>query len=699
MLIGAALLLVAGSILIAIDGLRRPRYRLARLAVASGYLIASLWCLVAVRLTRQSKPPPVAPVERLAPPTVSDSLRIVPQIGHSDGVFALAFSEDCRLLASLGDGQVKIWDTATGILRVTLRTRVPLRTQDGGELQWSRDARVLKAWDWSDPAEPQLWDARTGDEWEGPAPAELDLRFDVKTADKRLVRQLMRAQGRIVFSRDNQKIAFRIDTLDSDNPSDADILVWERGKARTVYHGGIYALALSSDGRKLAFSSLNEWREEGGLKIVDARSGKSLGSMEKGRGNRLDFCPDGRLLAAGADEGIQIWDVESRALLRTLPGQRDVVEDVAFSADGRWLFTRASTDGEERMYTDAENDVHVWDLHAGRLQATVRTELRQAAWGHDGRLVTAGRGVLRWWRPEDGSPHATLRKQGYFALGPDGRSVASSSEENRLVRIWDARTGTARVTLPKLERHVVQIAWSGAGNRLIVATDCDANSLCERIVTSWDAEIGKQVASISSYGRFAMSPDGRTMAVNKLDERHMLLLDIPTWTERATLAMPCDNPYGRRLAFSPDGETLAVASCNELIVQLWDARSGALRRQFPVPGGDVSSIAYHPNGLTIALAGPNGLRLHRLSDGASLALTALAGSKDKWVGLVTAEDGRWGGNPEVSRRLRVRQAGEDLRSAEMPAARLSPELGWHSSLLPDFLANRLSPSSSKHPGP
>ena len=53
------------------------------------------------------------------------------------------------------------------------------------------------------------------------------------------------------------------------------------------------------------------------------------------------------------------------------------------------------------------------------------------------------------------------------------------------------------------------------------------------------------------------------------------------------------------VAFSPDGNTIATASGDET-VRLWDARKGTLIHTFTEHTDDVGSVAFSPDGNTVA---------------------------------------------------------------------------------------------------
>src|SRR5439155_9354196 len=60
------------------------------------------------------------------------------------------------------------------------------------------------------------------------------------------------------------------------------------------------------------------------------------------------------------------------------------------------------------------------------------------------------------------------------------------------------------------------------------------------------------------------------------------------------------------VAYSPDDRTVASAGGRGESVKLWDAADGRLLRRISAPPEGVSSVAFHPDGQTLAVGGLNG---------------------------------------------------------------------------------------------
>jgi hypothetical protein len=163
------------------------------------------------------------------------------------------------------------------------------------------------------------------------------------------------------FSPDGQRMASQRHLTSNQTPSDVTILDAASGKTLLEYGFSkktIYSF-WSPDGAKLA-----TWATDGTVQVADAKTGKELYQLkgcysqhvQTGIGsaayNAVAWSPDGKTLAYGDDNNaVLVWDVEKKALRKTLKGHDQPVTCMAFTPDGKTLIS-----------TGLDRTVRFWDL-------------------------------------------------------------------------------------------------------------------------------------------------------------------------------------------------------------------------------------------------------------------------------------------------------------------------------------------------
>ena len=111
---------------------------------------------------------------------------------------------------------------------------------------------------------------------------------------------------------------------------------------------------------------------------------------KQGRRRRSNS-PAGRQVAATLGTSARIWDVETRAVVRSLSGHEGRLSCVAWSPDGRWIATTGEWPGVRFWDAASGNEVRRLDAHAGTVGS--------AAFSRDGKqVVTTGQdGKVRLW--------------------------------------------------------------------------------------------------------------------------------------------------------------------------------------------------------------------------------------------------------------------------------------------------------------
>jgi WD40 repeat protein len=510
--------------------------------------------------------------------------------GHTGIVWSVAFSPDGALLATSGtkDGLLFLWDTATG-------RKVQDLAGHTGELSvvaFSPDGAKLAAGGVDGAV--NLWDVRTGKReaplrWNaGPVRAvafspdgRLLASGDIHTVqviDRKAGRRLHTFRGEtpftnLAFSPDGKILASTCDA------PDARLRLWdvESGKekpARTGHTNHILGLSLHPGGTLAATGS---W--DGTVRLWDITpSGKTVRTFDfstSGRTHGVAFTPEGRYLAVGLDNG-QI------AILRVpaSPSENRHTPLAKFPKAADLAKRPAAADALKRE--DIPEDLLKM---AGRGDPDKAPPELVAVFGEDSRTA------------ED--PQNRLYA---VAISPDGKTLAFGGM-GKAVRRIDLTTGKPRPELTWKQRspeeNMYTLAFSPNGK--VLAGGGEMGSL-----VLWDTATGAELRSPTCpdvrIGQIAFSPDGALLATGgKSNTSVVRLWKVATGQLLFTAHQPVDMPAWC-VAFSPDGKTLA-AGLETGEVRLWDVATGRERARLSGHAGRIRWIGFHPDGLSLAVAG------------------------------------------------------------------------------------------------
>ena len=327
------------------------------------------------------------------------------------------------------------------------------------------------------------------------------------------------------------------------------------------------------------------------------------------------FTPDGeRLISVAEDKSIRVWDVESGELLKTLrhqsgKGYEGTIHAAALSPDGTMLAIGGWPygDGSDGI------PVYLFDLDKGEIVTLLQGHfdvIVDLEFSPDGRwLASAADTTVRFWdmtEPVD-NPSLFLSGEGEvfdIEFSSDGGKLVSSYVDGS-VRLWeiDKNLNLTRQEIPQqistpirvMQGHKTvagSVAYSPDG-RFIVSGDFDGQYLL------WEAESGRlrhTFPSMDAAGPAVFTPDNRSVILcngNKAEiysvpegkhvrsfDKHIKPVESNAFSNSITaIAMYSD-------------DWVASAGGDDYEIYVWNINNGAIKTYIVGQGKRVEAVAF-----------------------------------------------------------------------------------------------------------
>ncbi|MFO0911121.1 MAG: protein kinase [Isosphaeraceae bacterium] len=355
----------------------------------------------------------------------------------------------------------------------------------------------------------------------------------------------------------------------------------------------------------------------------------------------------GPFVAVAEENGpLTCYDVETLTPLWSLAPIDTALGWPTFSPDGRWI---AAEDGSTAVVLDTATGRPHARFRVGR-PSDVIARMRLCLDGST-LLVVYESNQAALFDLRGRSPSRPIRVQysksmQYLLtearLSPDGSRFAligdESRDHQRRVMLWDAATGKRLREYPGRRMEIDDVTFTHDGRSLLLAGEGGLRRW--RLERAEDTPPDALVGHTDEAWAAAFSDRGELLATggDDSDDPQTIKLWEPA-SGRLRLGWSGGRGTVSSLAFAPDGMTLASAHLDESgRIRLWDPASGRLRESLVGHTGKVRTVAYRRDGAILASGGDD--RTIRLWNGASGApIRTLMGHEDKVRQVVFSPDG------------------------------------------------------------
>lgn len=468
-------------------------------------------------------------------------------------------------------------------------------------------------------------------------------------------------EGRVVFSPSGQLLA-------SCGNLDNAFCLWDVRTGRRVHKiiadkRGTRDVAFSPNGNVLA---TGQWSARS-IRLWDVNTGSLLREFTgyNHSVNNVTFSPDGKTIVGMSEAQVIFWDIETAQPIRRFTQPNARFYNMALSPDFQTLaiygekrtddkrewfiysydvksgkrkhiielsvegtqYLIFSPDSQLLLSSGWNSPIYVWDAQTGkRIDSFFAGESRGVAGGicgwaftPDGQtlaLASLG-GNIELWDANTFRFLSSTNITGHplltysVAFSRDGNTIASGHGDGS-IRLWDADTGIFQRELIGHAGNVVSVVFSPTEPILVSGS-------YDRTIRLWPYNRSTITISFGGIGgaldvirtghlgvvnSIAMSPNGQMIASGSYDTT-VRLWNVETGEHLHTFAE--GNRDVQSVAFSPDGETLASSSD---AVRLWNVNTGRLLHTLREGDGHFFGgyrIAFSPNGKIIASTFEHGL--------------------------------------------------------------------------------------------
>ena len=405
----------------------------------------------------------------------------------------------------------------------------------------------------------------------------------------------------ILFSPDGNTLALKAEDT---------IYMWDVENQKLLFtreYKSLWDVNFASDGESFSVTTFKttapfEGYFETYLWNIDGTRANALG----GGGNHVAFSPDGKYIAAESnseDNAIMLYHADG-TFLNKLEGHTDRIGKIVFSPDSKVLASSGGGNGRDQT-------VRIWRVSDGELLHIFKgnSSTFALAFSPDGKTLAFGAPHIQLWDVETGKllkeelNHSRIISVTDMSL--DGEIIVSHpSWGNAPIQLQRVNDGTTvqYIELPdKLGEYIIHLNLSANGETLAFIQD---GNLFRKDIS------GGELLQISGGEilRFALSPDGKTIASCSSEERGFILRLWDSNDGTMLRELGKCNRYDD-LSFSSDGEILVSVlfdySKEANIIYIWQVNDGSLIQNIQIDFRVYADIVFSSDNKTIAYQSGN----------------------------------------------------------------------------------------------